>query len=194
MTQAYPLQWPQGRARTKSRVKSAFKVSAAKAYEEMMAELSRFGAAHVVVSSNIPTRRDGTPYREGLSERLEDPGVAVYFTKRKRQICLPCDTYQRPWENCRAIGKAVEALRSMERHGAHQILDQAFSGFTALPAPDQVSEPDQKAWWLVLGIPFRAGPIEIKRAYKAKCREAGGATLELNQAKDLGLLAAGVSE
>lgn len=194
MTQAYPIQWPRGRARTKARVPSKFKVAPTKAFEEMMLELSRFDAKGVVVSSNIPTRQDGTPYRDGLTEKMPDPGIAVYFTKGKRLICLPCDTYLRPWENCRAIGLAVEAFRSMERHGAHQVLDQAFEGFTALPSPDQVSDPDDKVWWLVLGLDGPSDRLEVvNAAYKAKCREAGGATAELNAAVEIGRLAAGAN-
>lgn len=190
MTQAFPLQWPTGRRRTKQRKSSAFKVKPTQAFEEMMLELRRFNASNVVVSSNIPTRQDGTPYRDGLSERLREPGVAVYFSKRKRQVVLVCDTYVRPWENCRAIGKAVEAFRSMERHGADQILDQAFEGFTALPAPGDTSTEPGRAWWVVLGINQNATRVEIANAYRAQCRNAGGATLELNTAKEAGLDAA----
>lgn len=194
MTQAYPIQWPKGRPRTKNRHQSKFKVAPTKAFEEMMLELSRFNAKGVIVSSNIPTRQDGTPYRDGLTEKMPDPGIAVYFTKGKRLICLPCDTYPRPWENCRAIGLAVEAFRSMERHGAQQVLDQAFEGFTALPSPDQVSDPDDKAWWVVLGVSSSADAAAISQAYRDKCRAAGGATVDLNRAKEDGLRAAGVPE
>lgn len=189
MTQAYPLQWPDGRPRTKSRQDSAFKVKPAQSFDEMMRELDMFGAKNVVVSSNIPTRRDGTPYRDGLTELLDDPGVAVFFLKGKRQICLPCDTYRRAWENCRAIGKAVEALRAMERHGARQILDQAFEGFTALPAPDAAGDAPNAAWWVVLGVEPSASEAEIRAAYKERARSAGGASVELNAAKDAGLAA-----
>lgn len=187
MTQAYPLQWPQTQPRTKNRKDSAFKVRPTQAFEEMRDELARFGVKSVVISSCIPLRRDGTPYRDGLTELMEDPGIAVYFTKGKRQVCLPCDTYRRPWENCRAIGKAVEAMRAMERHGAHQILDQAFSGFTALPSPDSINEPSQAAWWAVLGVSANATPEEINTAYKSAARKAGGASVELNAAKEAGL-------
>ena len=108
----------------------------------------------------------------------------------KRLICLPCDTYRRPWENCRAISKAVEGFRAMERHGAHQILDQAFEGFTALPAPEQMSEPGEKAWWIVLGLEGPSVSVEtIRLAYKNACRDAGGATVELNRARSDGLFA-----
>lgn len=191
MTKAFPLQWPKGRGKTKRRSDSRFQVKPTKAFDEMMTELDRFGAANVVVSSNIPLRRDGTPYRDGLTELLQSPGVAVYFTKKKRQICLPCDAYRRPWENCRAIGKAVEAFRAIERHGADQILDQAFEGFTALPAPDQVSDSNQAAWWVVLGVKAGATKEQINEAYKSAARKAGGASVELNAAKEQGLAAVG---
>lgn len=191
MTEAFPLQWPRGRKRTPARRDSAFKVKPTQAFEEMLDELYRFEAKNVVVSSNIPTRRDGTPYRDGLTELLEDPGIAVYFMKGKRLVCLPCDSYRRPWENCRAIGKAVEALRSMERHGAQQILDQAFEGFTALPSPEMATDAPSAAWWVVLGVEPSATEAQIRAAYKECARRDGGASVELNAARDAGLAAAG---
>ncbi|KQI68728.1 hypothetical protein AN189_07470 [Loktanella sp. 3ANDIMAR09] len=191
MIDAFPLQWPHGRARTKARSDSRFKVSHSKAFEEMVSELDRFDVTHVVVSTNIPLRRDGTPYRDGLNELLEDPGVAIYFTRKKRQIALCCDTYRRPYENIRALGLAIKSLRDMDRHGAGQILDQAFEGLTALPAPGATDEADNRAWWVVLGCQPNASADEVRAAYKKQAREAGGASVELNAAKDAGLIAAG---
>lgn len=189
MTQAFPLQWPRGRKRSKDRSASAFKVSPSRALDELYQELERFAAENVVVSTNIPTRLDGTPYRDGLTQAFEDPGVAVYFTKGKHAICMPCDTYRSPWENIRAIGLSVEAFRTMERHGAHQILDQAFEGFMALPPPGAGAEPAARDWWEVLGVKPNATTPEIRAAYKARARAAGGATTELNAARDAGLAA-----
>jgi hypothetical protein len=184
MTQAFPLQWPTGRPRAKHRTASTFKVTPGQAYSELTDELHRWGATNVVVSTNIPLRRDGTPYRDGLDDRLPDPGVAVYFTKAKRAICIACDTYYRPWENMRAVGKSIEAFRAIERHGAGQILDQAFEGFTALPAP---SAGGPEPWHMVLGCPPWASVEAINAAWRVRCREAGGATVELNAARDEGM-------
>lgn len=188
MTKAFPLHWPKGRSKTKSRGQSKFKVKPAQAYADMMDELRRFGATNVVISSNIPTRMDGSPYRDGLDQPLEDPGVTVWFTKRKRQFCFPCDSYRKPWENMRAIYIAIKGFRDMERHGATQIMDQAFSGFIALPAPDDISDAPDKAWWIVLGLdePTKRRS-EVEAAYKNACRSAGGAIVELNEAKETGL-------
>lgn len=183
---AYPLQWPHGRPRTRARTDSRFSVDARKAYEEMIDELDRFGAKNVVVSTNIPLRRDGSPYKDGLTDDLPDPGVAVYFMRGKTQCCLPCDTYLRPWENCRAIGKAVEGFRAMERNGTGQIVDQAFTGFVALPPPSG----GEKHWREVLGFADGRGITidEITSKWKSLCREAGEATVELNAAKDAALM------
>lgn len=192
MTQAFPLHWPQGQPRTQRRTDSAFKVKASQAFSEMMDELQRFGATNIVVSSNIPTRLDGTPYRDGMTDLLPDPGVAIYFTKRKRQVAIGVDAYRRPWENIRALGLSIKAFRDIERYGAQQVLDQAFTGFTALPAPDKVSEPEKAAWWVILGLDgnLPASKADIEAAYKKKAREAGGASVELNAAKEAGLFVA----
>ena len=194
MTQAFPLQWPRGRPRTKARQDSAFRVNPTKAFEELLDEVARFDVKGLVISSNIPTRLDGTPYRDGLKELIEDPGIAVYFTRKDRLICLCCDHYRRPWENVRALSKAVEGFRAMERHGAGQVLDQAFEGFTALPTPSAgLNEPQERHWTVVLGLETEPVVTEamINAAYKAKARAAGGATTELNLAKEAALQAVG---
>lgn len=144
-----------------------------------------FGIRSIVVSTNIPLRRDGTPYRDGLNDRMTDPGVAVYFMRDDRQACLPCDTYLHPWENCRAIGRAVESFRRMKRDGADQILEQAFTGFMALPAPDSVVP-----WWQVLGVARDASSADVQAAWKVKARTAAGneaAMLAINVTRDQGL-------
>lgn len=188
MTQAFPLRWPDGRPRTRGRRRSSFKITPRKAYYELNAELRRFKAGAPVVSSNAPLRKDGKgPYADALNDALADPGVAVYFTRKKRLVCLACDTYPTAYENMRALGLSVKSLRDMERWGAGQVLDQAFEGFTALPPPNDVSDAPNSAWWVVLGVDQNATEAEIRTAYKQKAREAGGASVELNAAKAAGL-------
>lgn len=184
MTDAYPLQWPHGYPRTKARTYSVYRVSPNDAYAEMMDELGRFGAQNVVVSTNIPLRKDGTPYRDGLTDKLDDPGVAVYFMRNKQRVTIAVDQYAKPWENCRAIGKSVEAFRAIERAGATQVLDQAFTGFAALPPPSQGQH-----WTRVLDIMMADATVEaIRAAYKAKARVlTGDALAALNVARDAAL-------
>jgi len=159
-----------------------------------MAELHRFNVSGVVVSTNIPLRVDGSPYRDGLKDKLPDPGVTVFFTRKKRAVSVCCDAYLRPWENIRALGLAIKSFRDMERHGAAQVLDQAFEGFAALPPPDATKDTTDRAWWLVLGCAFDANAEQVRAAYKAAARQSGGASVELNAAKEAGLAANGVSK
>ena len=57
-----------------------------------------------------------------------------------------CDRYRKIEHNIRAIGKTIEALRGIERWGASDMLERAFTGFEALP-----QLPDE-SWWEVLGL------------------------------------------
>lgn len=133
----HPLQWPAHQPRTKpsDRRDSAFKVAPQQAFSELIDEIARFGGGGPVVSTNAPRRRDGHIYTDALY-RIEDPGVAVYFTRKTQRVVFACDTYPTVWENIRAIWATLDALRRIERNGAHQLFDQAFTGFAALPAPN----------------------------------------------------------
>ena len=158
--EAYPLHWPSGWPRTKQRVRSSFKVTHGRALSNLTAELARLGARHVVVSSNVPLRRDGLPYAN--MRRPDDPGVAVYFTLNGRQQCIPCDRWWDVHENIQAIAKTVDALRGLERWGAKHMVDAAFRGFEALPS--HAAPP----WWQVLG--FESGDVKIEEV-RARYRE-----------------------
>lgn len=183
---AFPLQWPSGTARAKSRGASRYKVKPATALDEMLAGLRLLGATGVVVSSNAPVRRDGRPYAEALSEKHSDPGVAVYFTFDKQQVVIACDAWIGLWENVRAIGMTVEGMRAIQRSGATDLLRRAFTGFKMLEGP--------RPWYEVLGVDANATPDEIAAAHRRKAIEMhpdrGGshdAMSELNVARDEGL-------
>ena len=49
-------------------------------------------------------------------------------------------------------------MRAIERHGGAAILNRAFTGFIALPAPEQP--------WQVLGVGMNASREEIEEAYR----------------------------
>jgi hypothetical protein len=147
---AYPLQWPAGRPRTKSRQASNFKVAGiGQARDELLREIHLLRGRHVVISSNLQVRNDGLPYAN--QRQPEDPGVAVYYVDGKgRQRCFACDRWRKVEDNLRAIQKTIEALRGVERWGSGDDVEAAFSGFAALP-PAYADRP----WWEVLGVdPF----------------------------------------
>lgn len=163
LLEAYPLTWPMAQQRTprSSREFShRFKVSLAFARDELLRELGLLGAKEIVISTNVPVRRDGLPYAD--AREPEDPGVAVYFQRKKKPIVIACDSYDRVRGNLRAIGLTVAALRSIERHGSTSMLEQAFTGFTALPA-HQV----EASWWDELGVSSTASVAEIQAARTA---------------------------
>lgn len=147
MTEAYPLAWPPGWPRTSMDRRCGSKFSKSLGFSEigkLQAELRRLGATHVVISTNIPVRQDGLPYADYLRRRLDDPGVAVYFKLKGKPLSMARDRYWTPWENLHSLVLAIEAMRSIERHGGSTMMERAFDGFAALPPPDDC--------WKVLGI------------------------------------------
>ena len=188
MTEAYPLQWPSHVKRRPAhrRESSRFEGTPDLVRQSLLTEARRMGS-HVVISTNVELRRDGQPYVN--RSQPEDVGVAVYFMRKGQSVCIACDKYGKVWENMRGIQKTIEAMRGIERWGSSDLLDQAFSGFTALPPPGATKPPeDRGSWWMVLGVTTSATESDVRSAYKAKARENGGATVELNAAKDAALL------
>jgi hypothetical protein len=183
MTDAYPLQWPQGWTRTKYRGDSRFKSPASKAHSLLTAELGRLGATGTVISSNVPLKADGTMR---LDREPVDPGVAVYFQRDEKQMVFACDQYDRMGDNLLAIAKTIEAMRGIERWGAGEITDRAFSGFKGLPA--NASEGED--CWKVLGLAPMSAANLVTLVHKDMVRKlhARGATSEefsrVNVARD----------
>jgi hypothetical protein len=88
------------------------------------------GGTNVVVSTNLPLFRDGYPIASGMEPT--DPGVAVYFRLNGKSMVFACDRYFYVYENIQAIARTIEALRGIERRGASDMMERAFSGFNAL--------------------------------------------------------------
>lgn len=184
--EAYPLQWPATKPRARSRVSGRFKVkSIARCTKAILNELSSLGARGVVISSNLKLRQDGLPY--STQPKVTDPGVAVYFQHKGKNLCLACDHYQDIDANLWAIAKHVEATRAIIRWGVADA-EAMFAGFRALPAP---SAPK---WWDILGLTPDASVEAITQSYRERARtahpDAGGsneAMARLNAARDEGL-------
>lgn len=182
---AYPLAWPQGWPRTKHPAKSRFSVTPDKAQQELRWEIERLGGRYPVVSSNVPTRRDGMIYATARPDN-NDHGVAVYFERNGKQMVFACDRWDRIQDNLRAIQKTIEAMRGVERWGASDMMERAFSAFEALPSPQTA--------WQVLGVSKGASSDDINAAYRRKAMEShpdtGGSTdamAALNEARRVAL-------
>lgn len=214
--QRYPLQWPAGWRRTapaeRERAKFGKSVpqyrtkyvngvasgtersydrkeslSIADATNRVLEELQRMGASadDVVISSNLRLRLDGLPMSN--QAQPDDPGVAVYWRRGATTRCMPIDRYDRVQDNIAAIAATLDAMRAIERHGGSTILDRAFQGFAALPAP--------RAWWQVLELKGPSPTLaEIEYAHRrliSKHHPDKGGDVDLaadiNAARDQGL-------
>lgn len=158
MMTAYPLQWPDGRLRTAPfrRGSAAFQTTFAVALDNLVAEVRRLGGRNLVISTNIPLRQDGLPYAS--YRKVDDEGVAVYFTLDGQQMSFACDRWNRVEHNMHAIVKTIDALRGIARWGTGDMMRAAFTGFTALAAPG-----GERTWHEVLGVPARERDIEVVR-------------------------------
>lgn len=189
MTTAYPLAWPEGWPRAKRAAVSRFNVRPQQATRELVREIERMGGRLVVISTNVPLRRDGLPY-SSYGPDNGDHGVAVYFERKGKRMVFACDRWNTIQDNMRAIQKSIEALRGIERWGASDMLERAFTGFTALPPP--------KSPWETLGIPPGSSKDTVTDAYRRKAAEAHpdrptgshAAMAELNAARDAALAGA----
>jgi hypothetical protein len=161
----YPLQWPADTPRTKpadrrrskfydrrklpdGRLSAPQPLSLYETAKELLAELGRLRASHVVITSMLPTRHDGLPYSDG---RSEDPGVAVWCVYRGRERVFACDEWTTPAENIRAITLSIDALRGLARWGMADVAERAFAGFAALP-PGAPEPPPKRDWRAVFGV------------------------------------------
>lgn len=171
----YPLQWPEGWKRTQSyQRKTATFSRQGKALtvfdgvQRVLDELQRLGVHQddVIVSTNLQTRLDGLP--RSNQARPGDPGVCVYWKPAKSPMrCMAVDRYDEVQDNLAAVAATLEAMRSIERHGGAAILDRAFTGFAALPAP----VGGKRDWWTVLELQSTASQAEIREAFNRLARE-----------------------
>ena len=172
----YPLQWPEGWKRMPSyqRKSATFKrqgkaLTVFDGVQRVLDELQRLGVHQddVIVSTNLQTRLDGLP--RSNQARPSDPGVCVYWQKSPKEPmrCMAVDRYDEVQDNLAAVAATLEAMRSIERHGGAAILDRAFTGFAALPAP----VGGKRDWWTVLELPSTASQAEIRDAFNRLARE-----------------------
>jgi hypothetical protein len=180
MIPAYPLQWPGGWPRTQAAAlkpgkfgtmkqrpglswQSRVDVTIAEATTRVLAELARMGIDRqdVVISTNLTLRQDGLPRSGQAAPR--DTGAAVYWqTGKGERRVMAIDQYYKVEENLAAIAATLDAMRAIERHGGAQILDRAFTGFAALPAPSA-----KKPWREVMIFGESTPTLEqLRRRYR----------------------------
>lgn len=167
MTYSYPLEWPEGWARTPTfkRVEMrSNRLTFNQILDKTYLELDRLRASDVVISSWLDANLRGQPYAERARRQLEDPGVAVYFSYRKKSMVMARDAFLTVADNLNSLRLAIQYLRGLERHGGGTMMDRAFDGFTKLP------HPDKAGWKAVLG---NCSTLEeAKQSFRRKAMEA----------------------
>ncbi len=192
MTTRYPLSWPAAWKRTEAgfRKRARFTkgerkystrgdgssysytvqrdLTVAEGVRRVRVELERMGVpdGDSIISTNLPVRLDGLP-RSGAT-RPADPGVAVYWQRPGEPMrCMAIDLYDDVADNLAAIAATLDAMRAIERHGGAIVMDRAFAGFAALPAPGQ-----HKHWRVVLGLEAGCTLDMARQAYRALASSA----------------------
>jgi hypothetical protein len=177
---AYPLAWPTGRPRARSRQPGRFSTTLRngpdqkkpkpltlyEARERLAAELDRLRARSPILSSHVELGVNGQP-RSGRPEP-SDPGVACYFQLDGKPIVLACDSYTEVAQNIAAIAAHIDAMRRMERYGV-ATMTQMFTGFLALPAPIVVDD-----WRATLGEPRTLAEAEASFRERMKTAHPDG--------------------
>ena len=143
----FPLAWPLGWPRCRSRKHAAFTetvttgsgeqtskrskpISVATAVDRLERQLALLGARDATLSTNVRLNLRGIPYGD---EQPSDPGAAVYFSFKGRATVLACDRWLRVADNIGAISAHVDAIRRVDRYGVGTIA-QALEGYKSLPA------------------------------------------------------------
>lgn len=157
----HPLCWPAGRPRTRRPQRAQFKTTLGLARDTLIGEIQRLGGTGLIISTNVPTRKDGEFYAS--AKRPDDPGVAVYFDYNGAPHCFACDQWDRLQDNVQAIRKTIEALRGIARWGSGDMMERAFTGFAALPDPGSAGG---EHWSTVLGVTSDASDDDVQAAYR----------------------------
>lgn len=184
---AYPLCWPHGQVRTpadkQARPNFSTKgVGGQSNTNELLRQIRMMGGQDIIISSNVPVRQDGQPYADAARRIIRDSGVAVYFIRKRQPVCFACDRWESPAANIRAIAMTIEALRGIARWGSAEMLDRAFSGYLALPAPAVTPAP--RSWREIMGYDddFMPDLRDVRVIYLDRCKSYhpdGGGTHDL---------------
>lgn len=130
-------EWPGALTRTRSR--SLFKAGLRDTLELLDREIwhltdTRAQRASAELLVAIPAgdawRLDGRPRANAIPEH---PGVIFSIESKHGHLSYPCDTYTSWHDNLRAIAKALEALRMVDRYGVTK-RGQQYRGFLAIEA------------------------------------------------------------
>ena len=70
-----------------------------KAQRFLRSEIERIKGTDLIISTNIPVKSNGLLYADWMRRKIEDPGAAIYFKYKGKEVAMCCDQYERVWEN-----------------------------------------------------------------------------------------------
>lgn len=119
-------------------------------------------------------RLDGKPRAHAVAEH---PGVIFSLDSKHGHLSYPCDTFTTWQDNLRAIAKALEALRMVDRYGVTKRGEQ-YRGFlaieaTAVPAGFATTEEALHFLGVLARMePDRSNPDAVRKTWRAAQRVA----------------------
>jgi hypothetical protein len=126
-------EWPDKLTPASRRKRGPFSTSYNRTLVHLERELEHLGARNVVFQLALDERdirQDGRPY---ASAKTRHPGVIITFNSRHGPLSYWTDQYADWQSNVRAISLALEALRSVDRHGVNKSGSQ-YQGYKRLNA------------------------------------------------------------
>lgn len=126
-------------------------------------EALHLGCKHLVIEADFKEgqiRNDGWPK---ATASPSSPRVVISLLESAHgPLRYPCDTFTRFEDNVRAVGLALEALRTVDRYGVTRRGEQ-YAGWKALPATTAPTMTAQVAAEVVLVL-SGSSPAEAKEA------------------------------
>lgn len=136
-----PLLWLKQQPRTIRPNRSQFgSHTVHKSANFLTGELERLGAKNCLISSNLKIRLDGNGFYS--NQKVDDVGIVVYFDLKGKGKAMACDKWDRIEHNLWALYLSVSAIRGLERWGGSELLEGLFTGFKALPSPEDVTSKE----------------------------------------------------
>ncbi|WP_372478916.1 J domain-containing protein [Halomicrobium sp. HM KBTZ05] len=179
------FEWPPALQRTPTTDRernNAFRVSLAKAFDELETELERVGVDDHRYGFAAPQRkRDQRPYADS---NPDDPGFVLRWTMDGDQFAIACDRYQQFRSNVRAVGLYLREKRKMEQRPV--VTGESEFANARLPSGDETVVAQRPAHD-VLGVDRDADPEAVEQAYRERVKEAhpdhGGSEEDLQRVR-----------
>ena len=131
-----PLQWLPQQPRTQKPERARFMTnSISRAGDMLSEELRKLGATDCIISTNLQTKLGGGFY---ANQRINDKGIVIYFKLKDKDKAMACDKWDMAEHNLWALYLSISAIRGLERWGGSEFLDGLFTGFKALPSPENI--------------------------------------------------------